>query len=141
MSGADGLFSEFQNSDFSYASMYSTVFRESNFSGSEMVQAQLSYTDFRWSDLSGVNLTSASIYGGGDWRNVDLTNANLTNAMMWDLDLTGADLTGADLTGARLTQLNSVYGDAILTGVTWDWATCPDGTAAYYHGQTCMNNL
>jgi hypothetical protein len=28
-----------------------------------------------------------------------------------------------------------------LDGVIWDWATCPDGTAAYYHGQTCVNNL
>ena len=39
----------------------------------------------------------------------------------------------------------SVYGDAILDGVIWDWATCPDGTAAWEHdvgfGQTCVNNL
>ena len=36
----------------------------------------------------------------------------------------GADLAGAD-----------------LAGVNWNWATCPDETAAYNHGQTCVNNI
>jgi uncharacterized protein YjbI with pentapeptide repeats len=60
---------------------------------------------------------------------------------MYDLDLRYANLTGADLTGADLAYLNSVYGPADITGVIWDWAICPDGTEAYYHGQTCENNL
>ena len=49
----------------------------------------------------------------------DFSNTNLS-----DTDLSYADLSGAD-----------------MTGVNWNWATCPDGTAAYYHGQTCENNL
>jgi uncharacterized protein YjbI with pentapeptide repeats len=141
MAGSDGLFSDFQNADFTSAQMAYGVYRNSDFSGAEMVNTGLAYTDFRWSNLSDVNLTGASIYGGGNWMSVDLSNADLTNAMMWDLDLRYSNLTGADLTGARLVELNSVYGDAILDGVIWDWATCPDGTAAYYHGQTCVNNL
>jgi uncharacterized protein YjbI with pentapeptide repeats len=141
MAGSDGLFSDFQNADFTSAQMAYGVYRNSDFSGAEMVNTGLAYTDFRWSNLSDVNLTGASIYGGGNWMSVDLSNADLTNAMMWDLDLRYSNLTGADLTGARLVELNSVYGDAILDGVIWDWATCPDGTAAYYNGQTCVNNL
>ena len=64
-----------------------------------------------------------------NWAYMDLSNADLYYA-----DLTGANLSNADLTGANL------Y-DTELTGVNWDWAICPDGTAAYYHGQTCVNNL
>ena len=64
-----------------------------------------------------------------NWAYMDLSNANLYYA-----DLSNADLSNADLTGAYLT---GIY----LTGVNWDWAICPDGTAAYYHGQTCENNL
>ena len=54
-----------------------------------------------------------------DFSYSNLSNANLSNAYLVDADLAGAD----------------------LTGVNWDWAICPDGTAAYYHGQTCVNNL
>jgi len=69
-----------------------------------------------------------------DFSNADLSNADLRYADLSDADLSGADLSNAYLYGADLT-------DADLTGVNWDWATCPDGTAAYYHGQTCANNL
>ena len=65
---------------------------------------------------------------------VDLYNANLIGANLTYADLSGANLRFADLTDADLTG-------ADLTGVNWDWAICPDGTAAYYHGQTCVNNL
>jgi uncharacterized protein YjbI with pentapeptide repeats len=74
--------------------------------------------DFSNANLSGADLSYADL-DYADLGNADLSNANLSNA-----DLSGADLSGAD-----------------LTGVNWDWATCPDGTAAYYHGQTCVNNL
>ena len=139
--GADGIFATFHRTDFSGASMYNGIWRQSDFSDAIFVGSNLAYTEFRWSDLSGANLSGAFMYGGSNWMGVNLSGADLTNAWMYDVDLTGADLTGADLTGARLTYLNSAYGPAILDGVTWDWATCPDGTAAYYHGQTCVNNL
>ena len=139
--GADGIFSTFHRTDFSGAQMHQGIWRNSDFSDALFVGSQLAYTEFRYSDLSGANLSGAVMYGGSDWMGVNLSYADLTNAWMYDVDLTGADLTGADLTGARLTYLNSAYGPAILDGVTWDWATCPDGTAAYYHGQTCVNNL
>ena len=141
IAGGDGLFSTFHNTDFSGAAMYSGLWRQSNFSNAKFVGSQLAYTDFRWSDLSGANLSGASAYGGSNWIGVNLSGADLTNTMMYDVDLRSADLTGADLTGARLAYLNPSYGPADITGVIWDWAICPDGTAAYYHGQTCENNL
>ena len=139
--GVDGLFSTFHNTDFSGAAMYNGIWRQSDFSNALFVGSQLAYTEFRYSDLSGANLSGAVAYGGSDWLMVNLSGADLTNAWMYDMDLRYADLTGADLTGARLAYLNPSYGPADITGVTWDWATCPDGTAAYYHGQTCENNL
>ena len=139
--GADGLFSTFHRTDFTQASMYNGIWRQSDFSNAILVQSSLVNTEFRWSDLSGANLSGAVMYGGSNWMGVNLSGADLTNAWMYDVDLRGADLTGADLTGARLAYLNPSYGPADITGVTWDWAICPDGTAAYYHGQTCENNL
>ena len=139
--GADGIFSTFHRTDFSGAQMYQGIWRQSDFSDALFIGSQLAYTEFRYSDLSGANLSGAVAYGGSDWLMVNLSGADLTNAWMYDVDLRYADLTGADLTGARLAYLNPSYGPADITGVTWDWATCPDGTAAYYHGQTCENNL
>ena len=139
--GADGIFGTFHNTDFSSASMYNGIWRNSEFINATFVNTNLAYTEFRWSDLSGANLSNAFIYGGGDWIGVNLTNANLTNAWMYDLDLTNADLTGADLTGAKLTYLNPSYGAADLTGVIWTNAICPDGIAASLVGNTCSNNL
>ena len=141
LAGANGVFATFHHTDFSSASMYNGIWRQSDFTNAVFVQSNLAYTDFRWSDLSGANLSGAVMYGGSNWMGTNLSHADLTNAWLYDVDLRGADLTGADLTGARLTYLNPSYGPADITGVTWDWAICPDGTAAYYHGQTCEDNL
>lgn len=141
LAGANGLFSTFHRTDFTRATMSQGIWRQSDFSNATFVQSNLGYTEFRWSDLSGANLSGVSAYGGSNWMGVDLSYSDLTNAMMWDMDLRGANLTGADLTGARLDYLNPSYGPADISGVTWDWAICPDGTSAYYHGQTCVNNL
>jgi uncharacterized protein YjbI with pentapeptide repeats len=139
--GSDGLFSTFHRTDFTSASLSSGIFRQSDFTDAQFVGAQLTATEFRYSDMSGVNLTNAWIYGGGDWLMVNLSYADLTNAMMYDLDLRYANLTGADLTGAALAYLNTSYGPADLTGVTWSNTTCPDGTNSDNNGNTCMNNL
>ena len=139
--GGDGLFSTFHRTDFTRAAMYNGLWRQSDFNNATFVQANLAYTEFRWSDMSGANLTGAWMYGGGNWMGVDLSYADLTNAMMYDLDLRGANLTGADLTGADLAYLNTSYGPADLTGVTWSNTTCPDGTNSDNSGNTCVNNL
>ena len=94
--------------------------------------------NWAYMNLSNDNLNNANLRGANlsnaDLRDAylsyaDLSGADLSNANLFDANLAFANLTGADLTGAN------------LTGVNWDWAICPDGTAAYYHGQTCVNNL
>ena len=141
LAGGDGLFSTFYNTDFSGATMYQGIWRQSEFNNALFVGSQLSYTEFRYSDLSGANLSGAVMYGGSDWLMVNLSGADLTNTWMYDVDLRYADLTGADLTGARLAYLNPSYGPADITGVTWTNAICPDGTHASTVGNTCANNL
>ena len=141
LAGGDGLFSTFYNTDFSGATMYQGIWRQSEFNNALFVGSQLSYTEFRYSDLSGANLSGAVMHGGSDWLMVNLSGADLTNTWMYDVDLRYADLTGADLTGARLAYLNPSYGPADITGVTWTNAICPDGTHASTVGNTCANNL
>ena len=141
LAGGDGLFSTFYKTDFSGATMYQGIWRQSEFNNALFVGSQLSYTEFRYSDLSGANLSGAVMYGGSDWLMVNLSGADLTNTWMYDVDLRYADLTGADLTGARLAYLNPSYGPADITGVTWTNAICPDGTHASTVGNTCANNL
>ena len=85
--------------------------------------ADLTLADLNGADLFGANLWAA------DLSNADMGNADLSYAVLNYANLTGADLSDADLSDAELSDVN------------WDWATCPDGTAAYYHGQTCVNNL
>jgi len=84
--------------------------------------------DLTLADLNGADLFGANLWAT-DLSNADLSNADLSYAVLNYANLTGADLTGADLSDTELSDVN------------WDWATCPDGTAAYYHGQTCVNNL
>mgnify|MGYP006107508999 CR=1 FL=1 len=85
--------------------------------------ADLTLADLNGADLFGANLWAA------DLSNADLRNADLSYAVLNYANLTNANLSDADLS------------DADLSDVNWDWATCPDGTAAYYHGQTCENNI
>ena len=85
--------------------------------------ADLTLADLNGADLFGANLWAA------DLSNADMGNADLSYAVLNYANLTSANLSDADLSDAELSDVN------------WDWATCPDGTAAYYHGQTCVNNL
>ena len=141
LAAGDGLFSTFHRTDFTQASMYFGIWRQSDFSNAILVQSNLVNTEFRWSDLSGANLSGATAYGGSNWMGVNLSGADLTNAWMYDVNLRGADLTGADLTGAKLAYLNPSYGAADISSVTWTNAICPDGVPAFSVGNTCANNL
>jgi uncharacterized protein YjbI with pentapeptide repeats len=75
--------------------------------------------------------------------NANLTNADLDNSYLVGADLGGANLTGADLGGADLTVALGV--PSSTSGVTWDSATCPDGTFAGNsnitgNGGTCVGH-
>ena len=73
-------------------------------------------------DLTGTHLAFANLTGA------DLTGANLTcsDDFCANYRIRGANLTNANLTNADLTGANLEF--AILTGVTWDNTTCPDGS-------------
>jgi hypothetical protein len=61
--------------------------------------------------------------------NGDFSGANLTGAVFERANLTGATFTGADLTGVRwMLDSNNV-------------STCPDGTLASAHDDTCIGHL
>lgn len=69
--------------------------------------------------LKGLNLAYASV------KNVDFNNANLAGTY-----LTGADLTGSDVSGVT-SWVDAEFGSA----------TCPDGSLASDHGDTCIGHL
>lgn len=72
----------------------------------------------------------------GGWRGADLRGIDFQAANLSELDLGEADLRGANLRGAALPKPGPE-----LEGIRWDDATCPDGTAAVEHGQTCSDHL
>ena len=55
-------------------------------------------------------------------------------------NLPGANFTGADLSWADLSLANLTV-DTNVTSAVWDNATCPDGTLARDHQQTCTDHL
>ena len=109
------------------------------------VQIQNDMNDLESNLMDEINWVNNTV----NWAYMDLASANLYNTNLRYANLSNANLIGANLRYANLigANLSNAYLDsadltgATLTGVNWDWAICPDGTAAYYHGQTCENNL
>ena len=109
------------------------------------VQIQNDMNDLESNLMDEINWVNNTV----NWAYMDLASANLYNVNLRYANLSNANLIGANLRYANLigANLSNAYLDsadltgATLTGVNWDWAICPDGTAAYYHGQTCENNL
>jgi MBG domain (YGX type)/Pentapeptide repeats (8 copies)/Carboxypeptidase regulatory-like domain/Bacterial Ig domain len=104
-----------------------------NLSGTTLVGASLTGATLTGANFSNANLTGASV-SSANLTGANLSGANLTMALMDHANLTGANLARTNLTGANLTG-------ATLTGVPWAGATCPDGTAANSHGNTCVGHL
>ncbi|MGA2500000.1 MAG: pentapeptide repeat-containing protein [Tepidisphaeraceae bacterium] len=115
------------------ASLSAANLTGSNLSGATLIGANLSSATLTGANLSNANLSSASL-SGANLTGAHLSGANLTNALVDHANLTGANLAHAILTGADLTG-------ATLTGVAWAGATCPDGTGANSHGNTCVGHL
>ncbi len=78
-------------------------FHESNFQGTNLVEA-----DLRGANLLGANLLGANLMGanltGANLMGVDLMGAYFMDADIMDANLMGADLIGAYLVGANLTK-------------------------------------
>jgi hypothetical protein len=72
-----------------------------------------------------------------DTRNLsgcDLSGADLTGHSLARRDLSNANLSGANLKGV-------IFDNALLQGVRWDGAQCPDGTPADQVAGTCEKNM
>ncbi len=133
------------NANLSNANLYgsnfsSTVLTNTNLSNSNLSNSYFSYSNF--DEINGVidyyswnsnNFTDwlESMDFDGDFDDyldkikadsaADLSNADLSNA-----NLSGAILSYADLSNANLS--NATLFQAELTGVTWYYTICPDGT-------------
>jgi uncharacterized protein YjbI with pentapeptide repeats len=101
----------------------------------------LKYGDFSGSSFRGMTLFVT--VEGADFTNADLTHVVFAVPNPLDVNFTGANLTGADFSNRDLT--GSTFTGANITGVNWgsSWgaATCPDGTLARDHSDTCVGHL
>ena len=89
----------------------------------DTTEANLISSDLSEADLRNANLSAFTVVE----PHGDLRNAKIGGAI-----LTGASLTGVDLTGAT--------GTPIYAGVDLSTVTCPDGTLASTHGNTCTGH-
>jgi len=125
--------------------------------------ADLRYADVHRTDMSGANLTLAFLSNAFLWstdltgatlylaeiRDATMTKANLSRAFLANANLTGSYLWQADLTGARLDRANlrnvnlrsATMDQVVLTGVSWNNTTCPDGTNSDENDGTCCGHL
>ncbi len=107
-----------------------------SFQSTTLEKADLRNTNLAGSDMSGADLRDAQIDAA------DLNGARLYTASMNGVSATNTSLVGADLVSANLTDANfsdadlmlADLGGAVLTGVTWGNATCPDGSQGGCHG-------
>ena len=105
-----------------------TAFAADGYSGCRLAGASFADETVSGANLSGATLTRT------DFSDTIAVGTNLSHANLTNADLTGADLAGTDLAGATLTG-------ARTTAITWNGATCPDGTAADADGGSCLNHL
>lgn len=101
--------------------------------------------DLAGAQFDGSDLTRAS-FAGADLTGASFRDANLHVAFFTEADLTGADFEGADLTsvsfaGADLTDASLSGARNISEVLVWAGATCPDGTSADSHDETCEGHL
>lgn len=115
-------------------------FSNSDFSGRDLGNANLTATNFSGADLSGANLSN-SILLVSDMRGANLSGADLSGAAIVGFDLIipdlnyfeGANLSGADLTGA--------WGFAEFTPEQVNGSICPDGVPANETGCSLSEDI
>lgn len=118
----------FQDADLSGVSIANSTFSDANLQNANLSGARLESTGFLRANLTGVNLSRSTIEHASFVRTV-LTNANFSYATLDFSSFAGADLTGASFIGAT------------FSSQSWAQSTCPDGTNASDHGNTCEGHL
>ena len=96
--------------DLSESDLSGFNFSEVDLSGADLYQSDLSNTNLklanlRGADLSGSNLKNSDLYKC-DFRDAFLTESNFSGAYAGAVDLRGADLRGVIFAGTNLTEAN-----------------------------------
>jgi len=91
-----------------------------------MVRSSLNAVDARNSDFQGTNLLEANLHAG-NFRESNLSGANLQDADLGDADLCGANLSGAVLDGATLDEAD--LGKTDLSNIKWQKIRSLKGTS------------
>lgn len=98
--------SDFTKSELIGANLYNVVLRDINLSGSNLSKASLVNVDGRRANLENVNL-----------QNVDLGNANFSNSVLKNANLSGAILLNTKLNNADITD--AILENAIVDRADW----------------------
>ena len=98
--------SDFTKSELIGANLYNVVLRDINLSGSNLSKASLVNVDGRRANLENVNL-----------QNVDLGNANFSNSVLKNANLSGAILLNTKLNNADITDV--ILENAIVDRADW----------------------
>ena len=165
MSHIDFKFSKMYNMEASYSSLDFSDFRYADLRSADLEGASLCGADFGYANLMGAYLGRSSWYcyylsndfssSPGDtppsinFQAANLKYANFTDAFLHSSNFSSANLIGADLSRSELHESDMSYADltgaklsdAVLTGINWNYTTCPDGTNSNDNGNTCENNL
>jgi uncharacterized protein YjbI with pentapeptide repeats len=157
VAGADMTGDVLDMANLQNANLSCTDLSRANAAGADLAGAEFAGTDLAKTVLASAILASISSGGGvtgrpaslpagwtlrSEWligmnvyladQNLDgvnLSGADLESAVIKDTSFAGADLAGADL-----------FGDAaFLSTDTWTGATCPDGSSARSHHQSCAS--
>lgn len=159
---ADLTRADLSGADLRRASLARARLEGADLSGADLSRADLTAVAMKDAGLRGARLTSANLERaqlrgadlspdgeGPDARPADLSGANLRGAAMTGVDLSRADLRGADLSRSDLSDVDFSGADlsgakldgSSRRGITWDGATCPDGTAAAAGPNGCEGKL
>lgn len=110
--------SDFTKSELIGANLYNVVLRDINLSGSNLSKASLVNVDGRRANLENVNLQNVDL-GNANFSNSVLKNANLSGVILLNTKLNNADITGAILENAivdRADWLTYIKDDLKLKG-------------------------
>lgn len=112
---------DFSESNMAYAVIDNAFMVNVIFYRTNLLQANLSNTNFKYSVFIEANLRQANLSGSRliktNCRNAIFTNANLNNTVLENASVAGADLRGATFNDAEFTNID--FEDAIVDSPNW----------------------
>jgi hypothetical protein len=144
--------STFKGKDFSNAQINSSEFIGSDLTGVIFKGGFLTFDDFNNTNLTGADFSNVKDSGnslgnisGLLFTNANLTNANFSNSQFSSCNFTGANLQNTNFANTTLSSVNFTgaqnMSSASMTGVIWNYVTCPDGTNSSDHSNTCVGHF